>query len=100
VIVTLENVKEIISKRLEMTGDKSIPLLIDAHNVKYWTAESKKYSHSAESIRGASAVAIIHYSFIAEIHINFVKFVYNPPYPFKLFRRRADGLKWLQQFKD
>ena len=97
--VIFEIIEEGIKARLEITKDKSYPMLSDIRKVKSLSREARQRISQKDSGSGTSAAAILTSSKIHEVICNFFYAIYKAPAPSKMFTNREKAIEWLQQFK-
>lgn len=98
-VVDSENIQQVVQARKFLSDAKPQAVLVDARKARYWTRESKDYSHSAEAMKELAAVAVVSKSQVMKIHITSIQYVYKPPFPLKYFTDINKALRWLEQFK-
>ncbi|MEI6123373.1 MAG: STAS/SEC14 domain-containing protein [Bacteroidota bacterium] len=96
---TAEMVEEGIKKRLELTKDKSFPMLGDIRKIKNFTREARQRLAQKDAGYGTKAAAILINSRLQEAMYNFFNAIYKAPAPAKMFTDKEKAIEWLQQFK-
>lgn len=95
--IPLQN--KMLKEYIAVTGGKLTPFLFEAGDNLIVTKEARDNAISMEEISPCAAMAIIveniAYAMIANFYMKFNK----PKRPYKVFSKREEGLKWLEQFK-
>lgn len=101
VVIDLGAAHKILSSRLEMTGEKEYPALVDSSGVKSFTKEARDYLSSDAGRIGVKATAIIAAGYMGSTIANFFLKVTigKPIVPTKLFSDRKKALAWLEKFR-
>ncbi|GAB3199865.1 hypothetical protein GCM10027293_19750 [Pontibacter aydingkolensis] len=94
----LEVAKQCVKDRLEFTGEKDYPCLIDAITIKHFTKEARDY-FANEGNKGIIASAILSSSTVIKMMANFYVMVNKPVNPTRLFTEKKSALEWLEQYK-
>jgi hypothetical protein len=88
-----------IKQRLELTKDKSYPILADIRNIKNFSREARQRLAQKDAAFGTKAVALLSNSKVQEVLYNFFNTIYKAPAPTKTFTNKEKAIEWLKQFK-
>lgn len=99
-VVTLDIAKQIVKKRIEVSGGITRPAFIDITRMVAVNKEARKYLAREEAARHISAGAIyldnyVHY-LAGRVFLNIDK----PNIPSKLFTCKEKALRWLEPYKN
>lgn len=95
-VCKLPDAKENIKHQLEVSGGKTVPILVDVTKAKEVDGESRAYY---ASIKTFSAMALVIASPIGRVIGNIFFAVYGTRgLPTKLFTSEADAIQWLKTF--
>ena len=95
VIVNEKEHKHNFDALVEMSGDKKVPILIDANDFINLTPEARKYIRELEKIVPISKRALVIRSFSQRLLSNFYIKFYKPIVPTKIFDSYDFAMKWL-----
>lgn len=94
----LDIAKECVNLRLEASGERFFPTLIDATGLKSVTKEARDYFGSEEGSRNIVASALIINSVVGKFLTNFFLQINKPKVPIRVFTDKRDAVNWLRQF--
>lgn len=97
-IIDIIIAKTAVENRLEATGGKKYPMLINMKSVKTISKEARDFLASEPGCEGVIAAAIIIDSAINSMIANFFLYVTKPPIPTKIFGDEEDAMQWLRQY--
>lgn len=97
-VITIDDAKELIKKRIEYTQSVSYASLVTYEGVKGVDKEARTYFVN-EGAEGIIAAALLVNSIYTELFGNFFLRITKPKIPTRLFTDKEEALKWLQQFK-
>ncbi|WP_027420841.1 DUF7793 family protein [Crocinitomix catalasitica] len=99
--ITLAIAKKIVLKRLELTNNESVPLLIDGVSLKSIDKEARNFLSSADGIKGVTAAALLSNSPFTKYMANFFLKISanNSKIPARVFNNQKEAVEWLQTFK-
>ena len=98
--VTLEIAQTLVSERLAVAEGVTRPGLADISGL-YWTTDSKamKFLSSDDATKLVSAGGFYISNFAQRMAMKFfLSLSKEPPIPTKIFDKREDAMKWLDQF--
>jgi hypothetical protein len=92
--------KEIVTSRLDYTGDRMVYTLIDFTNVKSVTKEARDYMNSPDGgLKGIQGGAFLSNNVVSTLFVNLYLKVSNPIIPARFFTNREEAISWLQKIK-
>lgn len=100
--ITIDIAKEVVQKRLELTGGQSVLLLVDDEDLKGIDRDARDYLSSDEAVEGLIAAALLSSNYFSRHLANFflkITAINKPKIPAKVFGSRAEAKKWLKQYK-
>ena len=101
IFIDLEMAKEIIEQRKKVTEYKTVPIIVDAREIKGLTKEARSYFGSEAGYELLSAAAILSDSVLSQFIVNFFIKVnlQKTAIPVRLFSNRDKAIAWLEQYK-
>lgn len=98
--VTLDMAKKIVINRLNFTGDRKVPLLINDIGLKGIERDAREYLSTDYALQGMSAGALVTSSVFGAYLANFfLKISLNKPkIPVRIFSNEEDAIKWLSNY--
>jgi hypothetical protein len=96
--ITLELAKEIVLKRLELTDNENVPLLIDDVGLKSIDKDARNYLSSVEGTKGVTAAALLSSSPFTKYMANFFLKISanNANIPARVFTNKDEAVEWLK----
>ena len=97
-IVTLENAKEMILLRHQISNNINRYWCVDFSNLKSFTKEGRDYAevHGQDFLNATAAVVNSH---ITSFLLNTFMKIKKPIIPLKSFKSKEDAVKWLTELK-
>ena len=98
--IDLQTAQDLVSSRLDYTGEQSVYTLIDFTNVKSVSKEARDYMNSVNGgLKGILGGAFLSNSVVATLFVNLYLKVSNPSIPAKFFTNAEDAIVWLRKIK-
>jgi len=98
--VTIDIAKYMVSKRMEIAGNKLHPICGDYRNVSYLDKEARDYFSSEEGQTNLTAGALIINSSLTKVIVNFYLTLTKPRLPARMFTDLKEATSWLEQYKN
>lgn len=98
-VIDLADAKDGVAKRLEICKGKKYPLFVDGRGIKKFDKQARAYLAGPDGIKGVSAGAFLINSRIKELLANAWFSLNKPAVPTKLFTKKEDAIKWLENYK-
>jgi hypothetical protein len=90
--------KRIIKDRVEFTGGKLYPILIDFTNMHSVTKEARDYMNDPEGgLKGLLGGAFLSNSLVTTLFVNLYLTINKPTIPAKFFTKKTEALNWLKE---
>jgi hypothetical protein len=101
VAIDLGAAKKIFHYRMDFTGGRSFPILVDSTGIKSTTKEARDFLSSDEARAGVKATAILISGYLSSAIANFFLnvTVKKPLVPTRIFSDRQKAINWLKQYK-
>lgn len=98
--ISLEIAKQVVQKRLELTQNEDVLLLVDDEGLKSIDRDARDYLSSDAGIAGIKAAALLSSSYFSRHLANFfLKISVNKPkIPARVFSDEEEAKVWLKQF--
>ncbi|WKN42004.1 DUF7793 family protein [Tunicatimonas pelagia] len=84
--------------RMQVTGGRKIPAIVDISSVKHVDKEARTFFSSLEAGKDLLALAVILNNPVTRMMGNFFVKFYRPEYPFMFFTNLAEASKWIEDF--
>ena len=84
----------------QLCSGSKLPLFADIREMISADIQSRDYGNSEVTINTYQAVAILVGNPITRIIGSFFLKIQKPPYPVKMFTKKVNAIRWLQQFRD
>jgi hypothetical protein len=98
--VDIEVAKLMIDERVNFSNGKTYPCLSDIRNIKSLSKEARVYFAGPAGAKLMTACAILIDSPVSKLIGNFFISISKPIIPNKIFNKKEEALKWLEQFKE
>lgn len=101
ITIDLEGARQILEDRLKITGDDTLPAIIDVRVLKAITKEARDLLSTDRGQLGIKASAMLISGYLSSTIANFFLKVNvkKNKFPVKTFSDRSKALDWLAQFK-
>ncbi|MGP8217601.1 MAG: STAS/SEC14 domain-containing protein [Bacteroidia bacterium] len=98
VALTLELVKELVTRRLEFAENIPYPVIVNIDGLKSVNKAARDYLAN-EGTKGIIAGALVTKSAYGAFIRNFFLRLTKPPFPSRMFKDTTEAQKWIEQYK-
>jgi hypothetical protein len=97
--ITLDAARKIVQGRVAFQGNVLLPAVMELQEIGSIDPDARAYLGTEEAGKNMSAIALVTDSPFMNIVSNMYIYFNRPPLPIKLFAKKDEALKWVQQFK-
>lgn len=100
--ITLDVAKDVVERRLAVTGDKLVPIIVNDVGLKGIERDARDYLANGRGVEGLSAGALVTDSAFGSHLANFYLKISlkKSPFPVKVFSKEKDAIEWAKAFMD